>query len=329
MLDSAAPAEVALAPVARPPRITLSADAPVGTAARIALKTALDALRFYEPSAGAGEVEAIHQFRVANRRLRAAVELFASVLHGSRVNLLRRELPWLGATAGATRECDVTELLIRDRAARLDPSSQDALAPIFENLSAIRREQLGNVAAMFASKRYRLLLDRIGAAPVRKFSSIVTVRQMAPAMLRPIARAVIRAGSKLAPAGPPELLHRLRIRAKRLRYALEIVADLGGKRIRKAVQRLTDLQNVLGLHNDAVVAIAWLRGFAHDSHAPPATLLAAGALLHSLHRRRDKHAARSLKRWKKLERDGTIRAALAELARNSRPLDHPLAVSAA
>jgi CHAD domain-containing protein len=326
VLDSAAPAGAALEPVVRPPRITLSAAEAAGPAARNALKTGLEALRFHQPAAAAGEVEAIHQFRVANRRLRAAVELFAAVLHGSRVSVFRRELPWLGATAGATRECDVTEQLIRDRAARLDSSSQVALGPIFENLSAIRREEHGKVAAMFASKRYRLLLDRIATAPVRKLPPAVTVREMAPAMLRPLARSAIRAGSKLDPGCPPEVLHRLRIRTKRLRYALEMMGELGGKRVRKAVQRLTAMQDLLGLHNDAVVAITWLRNFAGNSSAPPATLLAAGALVHSIHRRQNKLAARSLKRWKKLERDSIIAAALAEVARNSRPQDQPPAV---
>lgn len=329
MFDPGAPADVAPQPAVRPPRILLSPDDPVGSAAAAALKTGLEALRFYEPAAAAGEVEAIHQFRVANRRLRAAVELFAAVLHGSRVNLFRRELPWLGATAGATRECDVTEQLIRDRAARIDPSAQDALGPIFEKLSAIRREEHGKVAAMFSSKHYRLLLDRFVSVPMRKIPPAVTVRAMAPAMLRPLARSVLRAGSKLEPGCAPELLHRLRIRTKRLRYALEMLSDLGGKRVRKAVDRLTRMQDVLGLHNDAVVAITWLRDFAHNSSAPPATMLAAGALVHSIHRRRDKLAARGLKRWKKLDRDGIIRAAMAELARNSRAPGEPAAESAA
>ena len=81
----------------KPPRIAISPDDPVGASAQNALKSGLVALEFYEVAARAGEIEAIHQLRVANRRLRAALELFSSVLHGSRVNYLRRELHWLGA----------------------------------------------------------------------------------------------------------------------------------------------------------------------------------------------------------------------------------------
>jgi CHAD domain-containing protein len=245
------------------------------------------------------------------------------------VNLLRRELHWLGVTAGATRECDVTEALIRDRSARLDSVSRDALGPIFEALSSMRREEHRKIAEMFDSRRYRLILERLATAPVRKFQSGVTVRQMTPAMLRPIARTVIRAGGKVEQDSAPELLHRLRIRTKRLRYAFEMIGELGGKRSRKAVASLTEMQDLIGLHHDAVVAIAWLRHFADSASAPPATLLAAGALIHTLHRREAKLAARCRKRWKKLERNSIIREALAEVAHDARPQEQAPAVNAA
>ena len=55
---------------------------------------------------------------------------------------------------------------------------------------------------------------------------------------------------------PPsaEQLHALRIRAKRARYALEFLGDLTGKSGKRLVKRLVELQDLLGGHQDAVVA---------------------------------------------------------------------------
>jgi CHAD domain-containing protein len=105
--------------------------------------------------------------------------------------------------------------------------------------------------------------------------------------------------------------------------------EMTGRRGRKAVKRLTEMQDLLGAHHDAVIAIAWLRRFADTANAPPAALLAAGALIQSLHRLQIKLTSRSLEHWKKLERDGIIRKALAEVARHARPQDQAPAVPAA
>ena len=330
-MEDAAPAAVAPPIAARPPKIVLAPDQPVVAAAQNALRQGLEGLRFYETAALAGEVEAIHQLRVATRRLRALVELLSGVLHGSRVQVFRRDLPWVGQTAGATRECDIIEQLIRKRSARLDSSLCESLAPVYEALSARRRNEHGNVAAMLASRRYQTIVGRVATAPVRKIPPTVAVRDLAPAMLRPIARGAKRAGAMLRPGCPPERLHRLRKRLKRLRYALEMMEELAGRHTRKAVNGLADLQDLLGLYNDVVVAIAWMHEYAADPAAPPHALLAVGALIHSLHKRQRKLADQSLKGWKRVDRDGIIQEALAEVARNAgaRSQDQALAVGAA
>jgi CHAD domain-containing protein len=319
----AAPDAVEPARAARPPKILLATADPVATAAKTALRKGLEALRFHETAALAGEVEAIHQLRVAIRRLRALVELLAGVLHGSRVQVLRRDLPWVGQTAGVTRECDVIDQLMRNRSARLDSTLRESLAPIYEALSARRRTELRNFAGILVSPRYQTMLERLANAPIKKIPPTATVRDLAPAMIRAIKRGTTSAGAKLKPGCPPERLHRLRIRVKRLRYALEMIDELAGKRTRRAVRELAALQDLLGVHNDVVVAIAWMREYAAQAVAPPHTLLAAGALIHSLHKRQRKLAGRSLKGWKRIDRSSIIREAQAEVGRNAR--SHPRA----
>jgi CHAD domain-containing protein len=54
-------------------------------------------------------------------------------------------------------------------------------------------------------------------------------------------------------------LHRVRIKVKRCRYATEATSSVYGRRAQKLAKRVADLQDVLGDHQDAVVAQIWLR----------------------------------------------------------------------
>jgi CHAD domain-containing protein len=311
------------APAVRPRTIVLAPDEPVSTAVQAAIALGLETLKQMLATATSGEAEPLHQLRVAARRLRAAVELFAGILHGARVRTYRRDLQWLGRTAGLARECDVTGDLVRARSAKLDPLVADALGPVYEALTEQRGREHQAFLAAAKSKRWALVTARLSRPIVKRIEPTVTVRGRAAIMLRPMVRSVMRAGSRLADDSPPELFHRLRVRVKRLRYALEMVEPLGGKRYNKARARLAKFQDLLGLHQDAVAAITWLRSYSDSTPAPPATLLAIGALIQSLIERQYKLAARSFKEWKRLARRGVIRKAIAELGRHARAAPKP------
>src|SRR5438132_75091 len=124
----AVPAGAAPESVNRPQQVLLSPSVPVCEAAQGALTTGLDGLIFHQPGVIAGEVEPLHQLRVTARRLRAVVELFDGVIHGTRANIYRRDLRWVGHTAGAVRECDVWQELLQDLSTKLQSSMRDALA---------------------------------------------------------------------------------------------------------------------------------------------------------------------------------------------------------
>src|SRR5207248_2888217 len=86
-----------------------------------------------------------------------------------------------------------------------------------------------------------------------------TLRLFEPVLLRPLLRAVLRSGGRLSAESSPAALHRLRIRVKRLRYAVETLGGLGGKSMRKLLRQLVRLQDLLGEHQDAVTIAARLR----------------------------------------------------------------------
>jgi CHAD domain-containing protein len=308
----------AQAALARPPQLLLAPGDAAADAAAGALAAGAAALSFYEPHARAGEIEAVHQFRVTVRRLRAAVDLVAPLVHGSRLRFYRRELPLLGRTAGAVRDCDALAELVRKNSAALEPQLARALLPTYQALADRRVDALRALNAFIASKRYRILLARLAPALTRTLPATVTILTRAPTLLQPVARAAERAGSRLAADSSPMVFHNLRTRLKRTRYAVEMLDQLAGKRTAKTLKKLRAMQEELGDLQDLVTTTAWLRDFATDPALPPETLIATGALIQYLTQRRATVAAQAFRRWKKFAQSAALGKAMSEIGAAAR-----------
>src|SRR5690606_17669764 len=110
----------------------------------------------------ADDVEGVHQARIAIRRLRAAVGLFAPLADNSRIEKLKDELKWLSDLLGAARDCDI---LISEFA--IDPESEAGRA-----VAARRSKSRRALADGLASRRMRLLLiDLAGALDAGSWDS--------------------------------------------------------------------------------------------------------------------------------------------------------------
>jgi len=310
--------EDASRPDAPPRRLTLSPGETVADAARKALAFGAQSLLWHQNAAEAGDAEPLHQLRVAARRLRAAIELFSNVIYAAQLKLYRRDIPWIGGHAGAVRECDVTAALIRARAAKIDPALNPAIDPIIAALDQRRKSEHAKLYRLLASKRYRNLIAKLSHPAIKKIGGDRLLGPVAAQLIRPAAHSSARLGKKLADDAPALVFHKLRVRIKRLRYELEMVAPLGAKRQKKALARLEALQELLGLFHDTTVASAWLLSYAETSAAPPRTVLAAGALIQSLDSRERKLRRRCMKAWRRLERSDAIRDTLAEIRRAGR-----------
>ncbi len=293
------------------PRALIAPDSAIADSARLALRAGVTALKHYETAAVAGEIEPVHQMRVSVRRLRATVRLFATVIHGSRKRIYERELKWLGQAAGGVRDCDVMAELLRDCSAHLDPTLAEALTPVLD------AAELSRFVNDLHTKRYERMCERLADPLLRRALPATDVGCYAPAMIAPIARKVRKAGKHVTAAdAPPALFHRLRVRVKRLRYALEMLTGMGGKRSRKALARLEQMQELLGSHQDLVAALAWLRAYAGGANdVAPETLMAVGALVQTLGERCRKLAVQTYRRWRKVLRSGVIKDALKEISR--------------
>jgi CHAD domain-containing protein len=273
------------------------------------------------PGAVAGEADAIHQMRVAARRLRARIDLLHIAIHGARARSLHNDLQWLGRSAGAVREVDVIADLLRERAGAIDPSLSEAAQPLLDALVQSRLAAHRKFLQDAASPRYRRMCQRLATPLLRVAANDTCVAEVAPAMLKPMVRKARKAARRVRADSAPEQIHRLRIRFKRVRYALEILQEIGGRRTHRALGRLEELQELLGRHQDTVAAIGFLRAFANESGVagfPPAALIAAGSLIHDLALQRRKIAERVAKRARQMARKEILKDALREIVRMAR-----------
>jgi CHAD domain-containing protein len=314
----------ALRPGAR--GLVLSPDDGAGEAARAVLRFQLRAFARTEAAARAGDVEGVHQMRVATRRLRAALRFFAPVLPARFVATTRREFAWLADVIGGVRDADVLSQAVSAHATRLAPELRGMLGPVGLALHERRTVAHAELTAVLESNRCQRLFDRVSAfsEPGTRARREQRLGQVAGQLVRPLVRAVRRAGRGLDESASPQALHRLRVRVKRLRYALDTLRGLGDRGLAKLLRRLERMQSLLGEHQDAVTAVAWLERYAETPGISAPTLLATGALIHRLSRRARRFRARFPARWQQLDRRRLRERVVAELvpARQVRTKGH-------
>ena len=225
----------------------------------------------------------IHQLRVAARRLRVALRLFARMLPSRVVARLRTEIRWFATSLGDVRDLDVYGEGFKAYAQTVLPALRGGLSAYELYLRRERAEARQRAAAAFASPRTAALfadLERFAAtgpsaAAVRRWRSLKVRDAVRRGIRRSVAR-VCRLGEPLAERPVPKALHDLRIKAKRLRYELEFFAEVY-PHLKQTAKACKTLQDLLGTHQDAYTANARLRNYsallrkqASDAGLPPA-----------------------------------------------------------
>jgi CHAD domain-containing protein len=278
----------------------------IGAVAFAALRAGFANLFAHEPGARLGEdIEALHQMRVATRKLRAAIKLFDDALP-RRARALRRTLGWLGDVLGGVRDLDVEIADLATWRAGLAPRDGAALDAAVAVLRRRREAARERMLRTLDSRRYeRFVAAAVAMArggPGSTPGARVPALQAAPDLIATGYRKLRKLGDALSDASEAREHHRLRIRAKRLRYALEFLRDVYAKPMRPLLDALVDLQQVLGRFHDADVAAGHLHELCetYGRRLPPRTLFVIGALAERQARRAAKLRRRSLKLYRRL-----------------------------
>ncbi len=222
--------------------------------------------------------EALHEVRVASRRVRAVLELVDPNIYPKYNRHLRR-LKALTSALGASREHDVhLALLTSQPTSSMESSALAALEHAQELLDLSRRR---------AQKRMVHELSRLSVADCEGLLRVPSLPDpfapgdapaSARACLEPKLRAALEPLSRLAIQEDAMGMHAVRIQIKKTRYTLEILAPVIQGQVEPALDRLRELQTILGEHHD----LATLEGFLWRLHegltARNRILLAAGLL---------------------------------------------------
>ncbi|GFE24713.1 CYTH and CHAD domain-containing protein [Streptomyces nigrescens] len=224
-----------------------------------------------EPAVRRDLPDSVHQMRVATRRLRSAFRSYTKVLDRAVTRPIGVELKWLAAELGVERDREVLTGRLQEALAgvpgtlRLGPV--DARLRIWsERRRAGARDQL---LAVLDGPRHLSLLKSLHAfleePPLRKAAGRPAPEVVAGAVLKDYRRLARRTEAALAaPAGRErdEALHGARKAAKRTRYAAEAARPALGRPAKKFAKRTKRVQQLLGDHQDSVVARATLRELA-------------------------------------------------------------------
>jgi inorganic triphosphatase YgiF len=210
-------------------------------------------------------IEALHQLRVGLRRFRAALTTFRSFVEDSEYDEIRVETKWLAGELDEARDIDV---FIQEsfRCVNPEPADRDAFARLGAQLLHAQSEAYDRALGALASPRFtRLVLTafrwlELGAwarsdEPVVKSLRDGRTDAFAHDQLDRMRRQVRRRGRRLARLDARSR-HRLRIKAKKLRYAAEFFSESFGRKGRRKrfLQALEDLQDSLGRLHDAAVS---------------------------------------------------------------------------
>ncbi len=205
------------------------------------------------------DADSVHQMRVGLRRLRAAISLFGDILRGPGTDKIKSELKWLTSELAPAREMDV---FLKEQIRPLDRATEPrrGVLAIEKQFAAHRKTALQKARDAIETLRYRrLLIDVLEWFETSKRRDTKETSASIPAfagelMQRRVHKAQ-KEGRRLNDLSARER-HKLRIKIKKLRYAVDffhsLYPDKAHDELRRLSKRLKKIQDALGALNDFV-----------------------------------------------------------------------------
>ncbi|MFD9008974.1 CHAD domain-containing protein [Streptomyces sp. NPDC059552] len=251
------------------------------------LREQRDALVAQDPAVRRALPDSVHQMRVASRRLRSAFKTYRKVIDRAATDPIGEDLRWLAAELGVDRDQEVLLERIQGHLGELPRTL--LIGPVRSRLrvwnTARRSGSRRRALAVLDSARYVALLDALDAlldSPPLKQAAARPPQEVLPkAVLRDYERLAGRVATGLSLDEGHErdlALHDARKAAKRLRYAAESAEPVLGKPAKHLAKAGKSVQNLLGDHQDSVVAREALRGLGAQATAAGESAFTWGVL---------------------------------------------------
>ena len=277
-------------------------DAPVLDHVKRALARHVRWLLAHDPGARLGrEPESLHQMRVATRQLRVVLRTARPLLLPAWADSLHDELRWLGQLLGPARDLDVQLAYFREECTALDARDRRPLAPFIAHLEVQRNQAQTVLLRELQRVRYLDLIRRLQDATVNPTAveSALTLHDLATGTFKKLRKVLRQVGASPTSA----TIHEIRIKTKRARYAAELAAPVVGKPATRFIKKARVVQDVLGMHQDAIQAEAHVRAFLKQSTSVRAAFV-AGRMVERLLTRRAKASKEMRTLWEELLKRG-------------------------
>jgi CHAD domain-containing protein len=208
------------------------------------------------PAAQAGDEVSVHQARVASRRLREALPVLGARANAHALDRADRRVRRITRALGPVRELDVTLLLLAELEGKQAAPAR-AIARVRAAVTEERQKRRRQMLEEITPSRLHTLRKRLvrvatpAARPKVSGGALTEARAQAAARAAALRAAIERAGGIYL----ADRLHRVRVAAKKLRYALEIQRELRHSRSTAHLNRLKNQQDLLGRMHDLEVLI--------------------------------------------------------------------------
>ncbi|MFD9985525.1 CHAD domain-containing protein [Streptomyces massasporeus] len=261
------------------------------------VRTQRDAIVELDPAVRRDAEDSVHSMRVATRRMRSTFKSFGAILDRAVTDPVAVELKWLAGELGLDRD---REVLTERLTAAVDEVPDDLVrGPVVERLhswsSAEHGGARGRLLGVLDSRRYLALLDTLDALiadpPLLKAAGKEPHKPVAKAVrkdFRKVSRLIGQAADLEPGTDRDVALHEARKKTKRTRYAAEAAEPVLGKPAKTMVKSMKALQNLLGEHQDSVMARRALRELSAVAHAAGESAFTYGLL----HEREEQRALR-------------------------------------
>jgi len=218
------------------------------------------------------DTEFLHDFRVAIRRTRSALNQIKSVFPKNIAGRFKNEFAFVGKLSNPLRDLDVYLLKEDAFKAILPPVLRDDIDPLFDYLRKNRSKALQKVIRGLKSKKYAQImqnwesfLDEPVQDPPLASDADLPIITLARKRIYKQYRRIVKDGSRVLENTEDKNLHALRIECKKLRYLMEFFSSLfPRKKINMLIAQLKTLQDNLGDYNDLCVQETYLLNVAEE-----------------------------------------------------------------
>jgi CHAD domain-containing protein len=252
-----------------------SPDSSTGAALMAYIAAMVERLEQHDPLVRKDAEDAVHQMRVACRRLRSVLATYRPILDRRATDPIRDELQWLGGELSLARDSEVMlarlEDMVRDEPADL------VMGPVTARLDRHLRDRHRTgrehaEAALNNDRYFRLLetLRELVAHPPLTEAAQEPAAELLPRLLHRDAKRLRKRVRLVSDARDPEsrdhALHEVRKAAKRLRYAADSAVPVLGERAQALSELAEAVQDTLGEHQDTTVSREVLRTLGAQAH---------------------------------------------------------------